>query len=80
VTLKEVERPKYLRGQTMRMMEGGGLPAGFSMLWHTELRHSLDAKNPRNGWGRVADAPWYWYSSWIEIVRKHYEENAANHR
>lgn len=79
VTFKEVERPKFLPGQIVRMMQEEGYPK-FTMHWHTELWHSLDAKNPGKGWGVAVAGAWYWYSSWIEIVRKHCEENAANYR
>ncbi len=79
VTFKEVERPKSLPGQIVRMMQEEGYPR-FSMHWHTELWHSLDAKNPGKGWGVEVAGAWYWYSSWIEVVRKHCEENAADYK
>jgi hypothetical protein len=79
VTFKEVERPKFLPSQIIRMMREEGFPR-FLMHRHTELWQSLDAKNPGKGWGVEVVGAWYWYSGWIEVVRKHCEENANSYR
>lgn len=79
VAFREVERPKFLPGQIVRMMQEEGYPR-FSMHWHTELWRSLDARNPGKGWGVEVAGAWYWYSSWIEVVRQHCEANAASCR
>jgi hypothetical protein len=75
VTFKEVERPKFLPGQIVRMMREEGYP-WFSMHSHTELWQSLDGKNPGKGWGVDVAGSWYWYSSWVELVREHCKETA----
>lgn len=79
VTFKEVERPKFLPSQIVRMMREEGYP-GFSIHWHTELWHSLDAKNPGKGWGVEVAGAWYWYLSWVDVVRKNCMENGARYR
>lgn len=77
VTLREVERPKFLPSQIVRMMKEEGFP-GFTMHWHTHLWNSLDAKNPGKGYGVVVGAnAWFWYSSWVEVVRQHCNENGS---
>ncbi len=79
ITLKEVERPKYRPGQIVQMMRDEGF-ADFSMHWHTELWRDLDAKSSGKGWGvEVADT-WYWYASWIDIVRDHCRNHADEYR
>jgi hypothetical protein len=70
---------KFLPGQIVRMMQEEGY-RHFSMHWHTELWHSLDAKNPAKGWGVEVAGAWYWYSGWVEVVRRHCEENAPDYR
>jgi hypothetical protein len=49
----------------------------FTMHSHTELWHSLDAKNPGKGWGVPVAGYWYWYSSWVEMVRAHCQRNST---
>jgi hypothetical protein len=79
VAYKEVERPKYLPGQIVKMMRDRDYP-GFSMHWHTELWKSLDAKNPGKGWGTEVASYWYWYASWIEAVDQHCRQHADRYR
>lgn len=79
VTFKEVERPKFLPGQIVEVMREEGLPR-FSMHWHTTLWQSLDAKNPGKGWGVEVAGYWYWYASWVEIVRAHCKEYRADYQ
>jgi Domain of unknown function (DUF3644) len=78
VTFKEVERPKYLPGQIVAMMREEGYPR-FGMHQHTGLWKSHDAKNPAKGLGVDVAGYWYWYSRWVDIVRKHCEENASSY-
>ena len=79
VSFKEVERPKFRPGQIVRMMHEEGYPR-FPMHWHTELWQSLDARNPGKGLGVDVAGTWFWYSSWVEVVRRHCQENAADYR
>lgn len=74
VTFKEVERPKFLPSQIVRMMQEEGYPR-FTMHFHTELWHTKEAKRPNKGWGVAVAGYWYWYSTWIEVVRQHCEEH-----
>jgi len=52
----------------------------LTMHSHTELWRSHDAKNPAKGLGVQIASTWYWYAAWIEIVRKHCQDNAARYR
>lgn len=79
VAFKEVERPKYLPGQIVQMMREEGYP-GFSMHWHTQLWHALDARAPGKGWGVEVAGTWYWYSNWVDVVRAHCAEHADDYQ
>lgn len=72
VAFKEVERPKFLPGQIVRMMRDEGF-AAFSMHQHTELWHALDAKDLSRHYGVDVAGSWYWYSTWVDLVREHCE-------
>lgn len=61
------------------MVRAEGYPK-FTMHWHTELWHSLNAKDRSKGWGVDVGDMWYWYSSWIEQVRRHCSENLDRYR
>ncbi|MBI4298259.1 MAG: DUF3644 domain-containing protein [Chloroflexi bacterium] len=68
--LKEVERPKHLPGDIVKLMHKEGYPR-FSMHYHTVLWKSLKAKDPGRGYGYQVVRTWYWYNRWIDEVRKH---------
>lgn len=70
VTFKEVERPKFLPSQIVRMMKEEG-HTWFSMHSHTAFWHAQDAKNPGKGLGFQIAGTWYWYANWVEMVRTH---------
>ena len=75
VLLKEVERPKHLPGQIVKLMREEGY-VGFNMYHHTTLWRRMDAKNPGKGYGvLVSKDAWYWYARWVEEVRKHCKVN-----
>ena len=74
VVLKEVERPKHLAGQIVKLMQEEGYP-GFKMYQHTQLWKRLDAKNPGKGFGVMVAKTWYWYDRWVDEVRRHCAES-----
>lgn len=76
--IKETERPKYLPSSVVKIMEEEGF-ANFSIHWHTELWKSKDAKNPGKGLGVEVGKVWYWYDSWVDVVRRHCKENAIRY-
>jgi uncharacterized protein DUF3644 len=78
VALKEVERPKFRASQIVKQLQGEGFPY-FAMHWHTRLWQGLDGKNPAKGFGVDVAGYWYWYASWVEVVRKHCREHAARY-
>lgn len=79
VAFKEVERPKFLPKKIVSIMQQEGY-AKFNMHHHTQLWKSLDVKEDGRGFGVPIAGAWYWYQSWIDIVRDYCKENAARFR
>jgi hypothetical protein len=79
VTFKEVERNKFLPGQIVKMMREEGYRR-FYMHHHTYLWQSLDAKSQGSRYGVDVAGAWYWYSSWVDEVRKHCEDEGDVYR
>jgi len=72
--IKETERPKYRAGYVVQTMRDEGFPK-FNMHHHTQLWKKIDGKSPAKGYGVTVVKTWYWYESWLKIVRAHCEEN-----
>ena len=72
--IKETERPKYPAGYVVQTMRDEGYPK-FNMYHHIQLWKKLDGKNPAKGYGVTVVKNWYWYESWLKVVRTHCEEN-----
>ena len=72
--IKETERPKYLPGQIVRLMQDNGYNK-FRMHEHTQLWKSKGAKNPDKGYGVEIGKTWYWYERWVEEVVIHCQNN-----
>ena len=71
---KEVEKPKYLPGDIVKMMNDEGF-SHFNMHHHTLVWKSVDGKNPNKGYGAQVARTWYWYERWLDEVRKHCVNN-----
>jgi len=75
--IRETERRKYRPTDIKNLMHGEGYRL-FSIHHHTQLWKRLDAKNPGKGYGaEVVPGQWLWYDRWVDVVRKHCEENVA---
>ncbi len=72
--IKETEKPKYRPKEIVDIMKSEGY-IRFSINKHTDLWKAKDAKNNKYSFGTVVSGTWYWYSSWIDIVRNHCKEN-----
>ena len=72
--IKETERPKYPAGYIVQTMRDEGFPK-FNMHHHTQIWKKLDGKSPAKGYGVTVVKLWYWYESWLKVVRTHCEEN-----
>lgn len=72
---KEVERPKHLPSQIVKLMRDEGYPE-FKMNHHIDLWKELDAKNSSRGFGVEIAKTWYWYDRWVDKVREHCAANA----
>lgn len=75
---KEVERPKFIPSEIVKMMKEEGFPK-FNMHHHTVLWKEHDGKNPSKGLGISIANTWFWYESWLEIVRQHCLDNADSY-
>ena len=77
--IRETERPKWLPSQIVASLKADGFQH-FGMTHHTELWKSVDGKNASKGYGVQIAKTWYWYDSWLSLVRKHCAEKAAEFR
>jgi hypothetical protein len=75
---KEVERPKYRPSHVVATMQEEGF-AHFTITRHTELWQELGAKDPAKGFGVMVEGTWYWYSRWVDKVREHCIQHAAEY-
>lgn len=75
---KEVERPKFIPSEIVKAMQSEGYPK-FNMHHHTVLWKEHDGKNPSKGLGTRIANTWYWYESWLEVVREHSRANADSY-
>ena len=74
ILFKEVERPKFLPTQIVKLMKSEGYK-GFRLRNHTELWQTLGGKNPGEGYGHELGGRWFWYSRWVDVVRQHCADN-----
>jgi hypothetical protein len=75
ILIKETEKPKFKPKKIIQLMHKEGYKK-FNMHHHASLWKKLDAQNPGKGYGiKLDDANWYWYESWISIVREHCQNN-----
>ncbi len=75
VVIKETEKKKYLPKQVVDLMKEEGYKS-FSLYYHAQLWKSLDAKSRTKNYGTlVAGKIWHWYEGWVDVVRKHCQEN-----
>jgi hypothetical protein len=81
VLLKEVEKKRYLATQIVQMMKDEGYPR-FTTGVHTALWRQLDAKNPVHNYGKDGEykGMWVWHENWLQRVRAHCQENAADYQ
>ena len=71
--MKETEKPKYRPGEIVDMMKLEGY-SRFTIHKHTDLWKEKDGKNPKHGYGITISGTWYWYDSWLNIVRKYCDQ------
>ncbi len=75
VLIKEKEKKKYLPSEIVNLMQRQGY-SKFNQHQHTQLWKSRDAKNEGKGFGVQIAKTWYWYSSWLDEVKKHCQDNS----
>jgi len=77
--IKETERPKHLPSGIVKLMKQEGY-RHFTIHNHTILWRDANAKAVGKGFGVQVHQAWYWYDSWVDVVRNHCQENAAIYR
>lgn len=75
VVIKETERHKFRPKTVVDTIKSEGFK-NFSMHHHTSLWHEKDAKNPAKGLGAKVEETWFWYQSWLDLVREHCKANS----
>jgi hypothetical protein len=78
VLIKEREKKKYLPSAVWEKMQEKGY-VKFGQYQHTKLWKSMDAKDPKKGFGVQVAKTWYWYESWVKVVEKHCEDNRESY-
>ena len=68
--LKAVEKPKFTATEIVNMMKAEGC-SEFRLPQHTRLWQEQAGKDPAKGYGCELGGRWFWYDSWISVVRKH---------
>ncbi len=79
VLIKETERPKHLPSGVVKMMQSEGF-IKFSIHLHTQIWKTQDAKDAGKGFGVAVGNLWYWYDSWVAVVRQHCKDSALELR
>lgn len=77
--VNETEKTKYLPGKIVEIMKNEGYPS-FTMHTHTQLWKEADGQNPVKNYGARVAKTWYWYESWLKIVRDHCKKNAVRYQ
>ena len=74
-TIKETEKTKYKPKKIVEQMCREGF-VNFGITDHTKLWQAKNAKSPNQGYGvDVEGGGWFWYESWLTVVRQHCEGN-----
>lgn len=77
--IKEVEKRKYSAKEIVEIMRGEGF-FKFNMRHFVNLWKEKDAKNPGKGYGAMVVKQWYWYDSWVGVVREHCLRNSIKYK
>lgn len=80
IFLKETDKKRYTATDVVSKMRALGFRK-FNQSHHTKLWQSLEAKQPRKGFGRQGDYKntWVWYENWIDRVKAHCEEQTEKY-
>lgn len=79
ILIKETEKNKYLPSNVVSIMQQEGFTK-FKMYNHTTLWKSENAKDPNKHLGVLIAKTWFWYDAWLQIVRKHCQDNASKYQ
>jgi len=75
ILIRETEKPKYLPGQIVKMMNDKGFTK-FKTHHHTDLWKSMNAKKDLKYGTQIAKT-WYWYQPWVDEVEKYCQEHRS---
>jgi hypothetical protein len=70
VVFKDREKNKHLPSHIWKIMQQKGFK-DFAAHQHTQLWKTMNAKDPRKGYGVQVENTWYWYDSLVEEVEKY---------
>ncbi|HDV6746942.1 TPA: DUF3644 domain-containing protein [Legionella pneumophila] len=73
VFIKEREKEKFKPKQIVTLMNNEGYKS-FNMSHHTNLWKKKNARNSTYG-VKLNDGSWYWYTNWVDEVRKYCKQN-----
>ncbi len=76
--VKEREKIKHVPTKIVKQMNTEGFPE-FKLQDHIRLWQKHDGKNPAKGYGVELEGRWYWYESWITVVRQYCKNNTARY-
>lgn len=74
VIIKEKEKEKFKPKQIVNIMNEEGYKK-FTMPCHTKLWQQKKAKRDNSFGTKLSDGSWYWYTSWVDVVRTYCKEN-----
>ncbi len=72
--ITETEKPKFRPKEIVDMMKAEGFTK-FTINKHVDLWKAKDAKNKKYSYGTEVSGTWYWYKTWVDIVRSYCKEH-----
>ncbi|EOW3713453.1 DUF3644 domain-containing protein [Vibrio fluvialis] len=78
VLIKEKEKQKYLPGEIVKIINSMGY-VDFKVHQHTILWQDKKAKDKGKNFGVQVAKTWYWYDTWLKVVKTHCAENAKKY-
>jgi hypothetical protein len=77
--IKEKEKNKYGAKKIVSIMNNEGYKK-FNVAKHTSLWKTHKAKEPGKGYGTQVERSWFWYDTWLNVVRQHCSNNKRKYK
>jgi len=78
VLIKEKEKQKYLPSEIVKIINDMGY-VDFKQYQHTVLWQEKKAKDKDKNFGVQVAKTWYWYDTWLKVVKIHCADNAKKY-